>query len=85
MEKEIGVYGIEINEDLCLEDQVRAFIHEIWHLAPEFREYLEKRLGEDHPIEQDIEHRSDEIYALQPVLVGFLREKLREIKSYTSA
>ena len=69
---------IKIKSMLPLEEKVKVFIHEVFHLTSEYWKYLGQKLGPDHPVEKKIESDVQVIYDNQPGLVEHLKKKIQE-------
>ena len=71
---------IEINEELSIEEQVKSLIHETIHYGKPYNDYIPmRRLSEREytRIEKEIDFLTEQIYVCQPVLVEWLRKKLK--------
>lgn len=77
---------IVLNEDDSLDEQVRTLIHELLHLSPERRRFLDnlsfacQQSGKNHPEEIKIEEEMEAVYLSQPMLVSYLKNKILELR-----
>ena len=69
-----------VNGKAPLEEQVKTVLHEIIHLAPEFRTYNEgcwnKTITRKERVEEKIESHAQEIYRTRPDVVKVIEERL---------
>ena len=83
-------YKIEINKDLPLDEKVKAYVHEIIHLIPDFAfflgnpgELLARGITEERYefVEKQIDAHAENLIRIYPSIESLIKSRFEEINS----